>query len=581
MLPLHLSYRMGSPAPVVEVLLHAFPESLTVKDRKGRTPVVMAQTAKGPNRAVFLRTIEKTQQQQKQQLHIQASPKAVTTPVAVQAPTVTTIKVDAPTSIQVPSLVSSPVAPRTPAVNTVELSAAAKSRAEYEAQIKHLQKEHQEQMEAVRKSGEKAREGLEEEVVALKADLAAAEEASQVLSEHVATLERRLKQEEETQTHLASKIAMLDSAVKSTMQEKNETEGKLTEERDSLQAKRHSLEASLEVFRTRNDELEKTLSELKVQWEKDYKELETKHMKQTKEQEELQKDYEGVSSNVRLLDNQLKKKMMHEQKLVKQVTELVRQLTEATEENENATNMFTKAIREIQKERDDLRLTVSGLSKKLVHVAGCLEEMSQKQNEIAAKALAQEKETVDATALHDQIMSEFKAQADLHDRTRREREQIAEVLRQQEAAFARGDDARAKVVETMNEYGAKVEQSQRTRQEITEETNAVKSQIEAVIKSVAATVPNGVKHGEELVDLVIQTVLSKKDEPEIELTESQIMASDDAFTLYVPKTPVAHGLDEIQGHKEEDSNDAERDVSVYQLHDEKKEDGTEEIEMGI
>ena len=574
MLPLHLSYRMGSPAPVVEVLLDAFPESLDVKDRKGRTPLVMAQTAKGPNRAVFLRLIEITQQkeQEKKEQLLQKLKEEQ------EEELVSTLAEDTPT------LISSPkAAPLLTSAAIPDYSEASESQsAEFEALIKRLQKEHSEEVEALKKAAEKTKSLLEGQVNILKADLASSEEASQVLSEHVATLERRLKQEEETQTHLATKIATLDSAIKHTIQEKTEAETKLTSERDALTAKRHGLEASLDVYRAENEKLEKTLTEMKIQWEKDFKELEKKYGKQSKEQEELQRDYEGVSSNVRILEEQLKKKMVHEQKLVQQVSSLARQLTVATEDNEKATTMYTQGIRDLQKERDVLRATVSELSKKLINVIQGLEEVDAKQEEIKTKALSQEQEIEQSTALHEKLVSEFKAQQDLYEQARRERAQIAEVLRQQELALSKGDDDRTKMVQALESHGEHIESNSKTRHEIVEGTKKVKNQIKSIIRSVTCSLPDGLRADDErLVDHVIQTILSKN-EGDVDETETHdpTPAANGIYTLYVPKTPVKFKNDGVQLGTGGTIEEREFPSSVFQFEEEKKGDeGEEGIEI--
>ena len=43
MLPLHLGFRNGCEGTVVDLLLVAYPQSVDVRDRKGRTPMVVAQ----------------------------------------------------------------------------------------------------------------------------------------------------------------------------------------------------------------------------------------------------------------------------------------------------------------------------------------------------------------------------------------------------------------------------------------------------------------------------------------------------------------------------------------------------------
>ena len=43
MLPLHLGFHNGCKEAVVDLLLVTYPQSVDVRDRKGRTPMVLAQ----------------------------------------------------------------------------------------------------------------------------------------------------------------------------------------------------------------------------------------------------------------------------------------------------------------------------------------------------------------------------------------------------------------------------------------------------------------------------------------------------------------------------------------------------------
>lgn len=64
MLPVHLACRNGASKGVVTTLLHAFPDSLHVQDRKGRTPLHFVEQSTSQNREAVLAGIKKFQQQQ-------------------------------------------------------------------------------------------------------------------------------------------------------------------------------------------------------------------------------------------------------------------------------------------------------------------------------------------------------------------------------------------------------------------------------------------------------------------------------------------------------------------------------------
>ena len=59
MLPLHLAFRNGCDEDVVHLLLMAYPQSVDVQDRKGRTPMVLAQQSTHANRDLYIRALER------------------------------------------------------------------------------------------------------------------------------------------------------------------------------------------------------------------------------------------------------------------------------------------------------------------------------------------------------------------------------------------------------------------------------------------------------------------------------------------------------------------------------------------
>ena len=59
MLPLHLGFHNGCEGAVVDLLLVAYPQSVDVRDRKGCTPMVLAQMSGHPNRDLCVIALER------------------------------------------------------------------------------------------------------------------------------------------------------------------------------------------------------------------------------------------------------------------------------------------------------------------------------------------------------------------------------------------------------------------------------------------------------------------------------------------------------------------------------------------
>jgi len=58
MLAIHLAFRNGASDKVVEMLLHTYPQSVNIEDRKGRTPMVLAQQSSHPNKDNYIMILE-------------------------------------------------------------------------------------------------------------------------------------------------------------------------------------------------------------------------------------------------------------------------------------------------------------------------------------------------------------------------------------------------------------------------------------------------------------------------------------------------------------------------------------------
>jgi len=477
MLPLHLSYRMGSPASVVEVLLEAFPESIEVKDRKGRTPVTMAQTSKGPNRDEFIQTIEKA---------------------------------TSPTSGSIMAASVEGTTPTEPVTETVnEASAPVKTTAE----VEELTKVHRVEVEELKTEAAKLQSNLEKDVAMLRDELKVSEESAAFLVEHVAALEKKTKQQDETETALAKRIATLDNSFKVTLREKQALEAVLETEREGFKKRNEGLEEKLTTIQKDYNHLREKVMSSKNSSDKGFKELEEKYSNKKKDYDALKVDYEGVCNNVAILEGQLRNKMLHEQKLVKQVSSLAKQLSLATDDNETATTSYTERLHSLQQEREDLRSTVKMLSKKLFAVSIFLGEMEDEQAAIYQRALAREREMSEAADRHKVLVEEIRANQQYFQEAKDQRALLAELMRQQEDALDKANADRDIVVSAVEEHATHVESNMRLRKELLSDAGSLKNQITSILGSVKLFIPkdDSTSISEETdVDNVVHRVLAQQ-----------------------------------------------------------------------
>lgn len=499
MLPLHLSYRMGSSAEVIQVLLHAFPESVEVMDRKGRTPLVMAQTSKGPNRDVFLQVVEK---------HIAdlaADAEAKRAKEAEEA----AAEAEATALVDNKSPVCSPrdVMVVEPMVDEEPLDEATVA---HRAQLQILRDEHEQELESFKKESTARHLEMEKQVIRLTADLSKSEQRAQALVEHVATLESKLKMEEETETALATKIASLDSTYKSTLREKELVENNLKSATESLTTRNAELQTKLEALQEANKTIEVSVTEAVVSKEKNFKLLEMKHAKLAEKHAALQDDFEGARSTVTILEEQLKMKVSHEQKLVHQIASLAAQLSEATSDNDHTSGLFSGRVKTLESERNDLRSTVSMLSKKLYNIADVLREMESAQAGILAKAEEHQAEMNAAAREHALIVARLQSQQKAFEEAKQERSRMAQLLHEQESLLQKSDEARERVVTSVEEHSKQVTHCERLRVELVQEATSLKARIGSVLDEVTSDLPEATSllHGEHLVQEIVKSMMS-------------------------------------------------------------------------
>ncbi|GKY94453.1 hypothetical protein MPSEU_000411200 [Mayamaea pseudoterrestris] len=459
MLPLHLSYRMGSSEAVVDALLTAFPGSVEVQDAKGRTPLVMAQTTKSPNRAAFIKALER---------HAQAT---------------------SVSSVQHEKVIAA-------------------QRSEFEELVAKLRKQHAEEIEDA-----KAEQGrLSKEIDRLKEELKDSSEDCLRTKERVELLETRLESKSVGETSVANKVTAMESCLKATLKAKEEVEGRLTRDNKAL------IEENEEI-NLKCTTLEREISRLKTEIEEETKKLKSEvtrlEIKLTGKNDELKtisEDHKSVKSYVLILEEQLKKKIAHENSLVEQVASLARQLSVATQDNDSATSNYTLRLRTIEKEREALRQTVSKLSRKLLTVAEYLGNVASEQATIIQRVEEHEIDVLSAHAEHEKIAQSVKAQEELFEQCRVERERISTVLRWEHAALQQSADARADVLAAVEKHALQVKHTSQTRIGIIQNATAMREQLQTILDSVNNYIPaEADQMDENFVDQVLKTVLSAPD----------------------------------------------------------------------
>lgn len=244
------------------------------------------------------------------------------------------------------------------------------------------------------------------------------------------------------------------------------------------------------------------------------KDLELKCKTQSKELMSLKRDYEGACANVTILEDQLKRKNEYEQTLVKQISNLAAQLTVASKTNDGAYDMFTERVHALEAERDDLRSTVSTLSKKLFNLVDLLQQMEKEQAAVVAKAELHQTEMAAAAEEHDAIIEEIKTQQLLFENAKKERSQIMDVLKAQGESIYKSEFNTDKVVSAVEKHAKQVDTCDSIRKELIQEATTLKLQISQALEKITEDLPMQADSSDEkeFVDAVVRKTLNSEEE---------------------------------------------------------------------
>ena len=186
-----MAFRNGCDEDVVHLLLMAYPQSVDVQDRKGRTPMVLAQQSTHANRDLYIRALERG-------------------PAYYAVANAAKDGIVSSPGMYVPAMPPTMPTPTLPALTNEAYSTLAST--------------------APRMTSGSDNDRINE----LEAELSKTHETSQVLVDHVNSLEAQLASCSDTERFLSTKIANLDSQLK-------ETNGKLEEAGTAIEMKKAEL----------------------------------------------------------------------------------------------------------------------------------------------------------------------------------------------------------------------------------------------------------------------------------------------------------------------------------------------------
>merc|ERR1719253_1745220 len=423
MLALHIAFRNGCDEEVIQLLLMAYPQSVDVQDRKGRTPMVLAQQCNHPNKDAYIKALERGPAYyavaNAAKDGIVSSPGAAPmSSVPAMPPTTQSLASIAPADIMsLPALTNG------------------------------------------------------DRVPGLEAELAKTQETSQVLVDHVNSLEAQLASRSDTERFLATKIANLDSQLK-------ETNAKLEEATTEIENHKLELAKKDEEAGERALSAETEVAELKVALA-DKKDAELKSYKLTnRERYDLEERVEvserecaAAQANAAVLEAQLKKKIETEQSLASQVSMLASQLTSSASSSSEAAGAYQTKCESLTVENKKLSAHIQELEGKLGTVATALDAMAAEQERIVEAATNHEKTMAACAKSHQAIIDDTTHQETLLEDAAKEREQIVSILMRQAEDAEKTMADREKVLESVKAQEADIMKATQERDAVVDSVN--------------------------------------------------------------------------------------------------------------
>ena len=171
---------------------------------------------------------------------------------------------------------------------------------------------------------------------------------------------------------------------------------------------------------------------------------------------------------------------------------------------------YTTRVRTLEKEREELRLTVKVLTGKLSNVALALDDMMVGQQKIVDAATEQEANLVEAADIHSKIVVHAKRHQDLFEAAQKERQDLAHAIQRQEEEAAKQAEERMAILEAFELQEEQMEDAKKDRRQLITSVQEQRRDIQNLIVSSLSGIGPALTTAkdDELVDEMVKIVLS-------------------------------------------------------------------------
>lgn len=458
-LPIHLAYKRCASASVCKLLLDAFPGSVDVTDRKGRTPKNMASSSPGTKHREFVYALKNFL-------------------LALRAARVT---------------------------------ARSEERAKYGKQLDQFQKEHQESIAVLQKEHEEALGAMAAKNEELQQEQSKMLEELNALTEHVGVVEQELSNRDNRENELKAQMEALEEDLVTGAREKEESQALLQGEVDSLSQKLVSMQETINQLFLEKDVLNESLDQVVATSEIEKKAIEETIAEREQELQTATAGMEMSRKEAARLRKELEEQKSKEKDLLKKIHSLEQRVHfQSTTRSEDGKEFSTNTGREeslrclepekasqgrrgdaldVESEVAALRKTVALQNQKLELVWGCLDDMAKEQEAIIEQADDHEAQVTSAAKEHARILEALDRQQIRDNMARDTKEMIDQLLQTHEDMFITKTEDRKHIVSSISRHTKKAVQDSNKRKMLVLSVKQLQEKINLAKREISLALP--------------------------------------------------------------------------------------------
>jgi len=306
-----------------------------------------------------------------------------------------------------------------------------------------------------------------------------------VLAEHVSTLEGRIHSAQEAERRLQEEVRALRAEL-AEAQRCNQTSGHgslLEHERDAALSDNVALRSELQSARDQLDATKQNLIDQSVQHTRTLAERDADRSESDAALLDLEEELVQTRQRAERAEAKMASRDVTEQSLAAQVTELARQLVDVTESASRVEEVCQGRIAELERMNSVLRTDADRMAYRLTAVNQSLEAMVAEQDAIVARAAEHEAAVLRGLGVQRKLVEDATSQTARMEQAKRERADMVAMLERHAADLDRGCELRRAMMDTVRRQDDEMRTAASQREELLVSVRRQKESLRALRES--------------------------------------------------------------------------------------------------